>query len=771
MRWSVFAALAAAAAGPTPAVASPASVMPREEAEPVLQLPDYIRAGAETTWKLDLSKSNRTSGRFQKLEILLSAQSRENKVNGFYRLERYCVLAPCIRMNVTSTILTIPKDAFPLYTHIVPEVRYYESDEDRWGVWSGADTSFGLLESDGAWSNYEKAWGFGPHGVGLPCEALSCARSCMIRHFDAKVDNQSRERRQQYELCVREKCGVEAARGQTLGAKCIETNSKVPEPPQSPAENDYAQGKGGQGLSTSRYLKMGYTLPLALGTLGVVYAFLVALLRLTQDAREPPTLATTIPFISSAVGLGSGTQKFFVKLRDKYNYPIYTLRLPGSRIYVVNSLPLIQSIQRQIKSIAFSPMEARAAENVMGIGPAGMAIIDSDNMLEEGSYLSTFIPSTHPAMSPGQGLDALNEAAIRSISTSLTDVSNRGPTTVELFAWIRRQLYFATTDSIYGPKNPVRDPALESAWYDFEPTIMIHMLNAFPSILARKGQRAREELLVPAFEKYFAEEGHLQGSLLVQCRREHNLQHGVNGRDLAATEIGNMIASLTNSMASAFWMVYHLYSHVEALEECRKEVEQLVQTDDNGICTIDLAKVKTSCPVLLSTWQETLRYMHIGISARLVMQDIMLDNKYLLKKGATVMSAPIIQHTDQSAWGPTANHFDHRRFLRQDDGKRRNPAVFRAFGGGTILCPGRHFVTTEVMSLAAMLLLRFDLKPATKDGRWPEPRKSFPMTAAMPVPKDEVRVQVVPRDKRQWRVDFSRSNKGVDMVVEDAVIH
>jgi hypothetical protein len=151
-------------------------------------------------------------------------------------------------------------------------------------------------------------------------------------------------------------------------------------------------------------------------------------------------------------------------VRDKYGLPIYTLRMPGQRIYVVNSLSLIPPLQRQIKTIAFAPIEAQAAATVMGVGPAGNAIIGSNKMFERESYLSTFVPSTHPALSPGPGLDAINGAAIRYISKSLAKLSNDGRTTVELFSWVRRELFMATTESIYGPKNPFMDPVLEKAW-------------------------------------------------------------------------------------------------------------------------------------------------------------------------------------------------------------------------------------------------------------------------------------------------------------------
>jgi cytochrome P450 len=297
---------------------------------------------------------------------------------------------------------------------------------------------------------------------------------------------------------------------------------------------------------------------------------------------------------------------------------------------------------------------------------------------------------------------------------------------------------------------------------------MIHMLKAFPSILARKGLHARDHLLIPAFSKYFASNSHLQGSLLVQCRYKHNTGHGLRGRDVAATEVGQMIASTTNSVSVAFWMVYHVFSDPVVLAECRKEVEELVVVNSEGFATIDLAKVKSSCPILFSTWQETLRYVHIGITARVVVEDTILD-KYLLKKGATVMTVKPFQHSDLSIWGPTANTFDHHRFVRTPGVRRTNPVAFRSFGGGSVLCPGRHFASTEIMSFVALLLLRFELKPVSKDGKWMEPRKKIPMTSSMPTLRNELKVEIVPRDDRKWEVEFSSSKKGVEMVAEDVM--
>jgi hypothetical protein len=150
--------------------------------------------------------------------------------------------------------------------------------------------------------------------------------------------------------------------------------------------------------------------------------------------------------------------------RNKYNLPTYTLRLPGQRIYIINSISLIPLFQRQVKTIAFAPIEAQAAATVMGVGPVGNAIIGAEDMREQCFYLATFVPSTHPALSPGLGLDAIIRAAIRNTSDSLAKVSGDGVATVDLFSWVRKEMFIATTEAIYGPKNPFRDPILVKAW-------------------------------------------------------------------------------------------------------------------------------------------------------------------------------------------------------------------------------------------------------------------------------------------------------------------
>ena len=402
----------------------------------------------------------------------------------------------------------------------------------------------------------------------------------------------------------------------------------------------------------------------------------------------------------------------------------------------------------------------------MCVSKAGMDKIAGEKRLTEDGYLRSFPRATAPAISPGPGLDALNRAAVNSFALSFDKLATQGPTKVNLFNWVRHELFAATMDATYGPYNPFRDTAYEKAWFDFESGIFTMLMDLFPKVLARKSLRAHRSMIAE-LKRYFKAEHHLQGSLLVQLRRKHNAAFGLDTNDTAHTEVGQVAAGIVNTAPTAFWTVWQVLADPVVFEDCQREVSRLVKTDPDGICTIDLAQVRTSCPSLISTWQEVLRFHGTSIAARIVQEDTLVDNQYLLRKGGVVLMPNAVIHSDQSLWGPTAGQFDHKRFLKvRKEGAARHPAAaFRGFGSGHVLCPGRHFASTEVLAFLALLLVRFDVRPV--DGTWVEPKKNIVMDRACPLPKANVEVELVAKSNQKWRVVFSDNEKGVDIVAED----
>ena len=133
-------------------------------------------------------------------------------------------------------------------------------------------------------------------------------------------------------------------------------------------------------------------------------------------------------------------------------------------------------------------------------------------------------------------------------------------------------------------------------------------------------------------------------------------------------------------------MIFHIYSNQDLLSTLREELSPLVQHGEQGILSIDVSDLRTKAPLLLSTLQEVIRIRSVGATTRFVQEDIML-NKYLLKKGSLVQVPAAVLHADRASWGGAADTFDPQRFITFQNGDDKINAIScRGFGGGDHIC-------------------------------------------------------------------------------------
>jgi cytochrome P450 len=281
------------------------------------------------------------------------------------------------------------------------------------------------------------------------------------------------------------------------------------------------------------------------------------------------------------------------------------------------------------------------------------------------------------------------------------------------------------------------------------------------------------DLGASALEDYFKADKHRKGSALVQARYDHSISHGMPLNDIARSEFTNVVALLANTVPASFWMLYHIYSDPKVLANCREELENAITStigyEGEGIGkVIDISKVKSSCPILLSTFKEVLRHHSTSVAARLVMEDYILDDRYLLKKGSTVMMPGSVQHTLQDVWGDDTDSFNYKRFAVPD--QHKYTAAFRAFGGGSTLCSGRHFASTEILAFTAVMLMRFDMKPVA--GKWVQPTENkVDFWEATAGPDNDIEVETTPiaggDSGNTWKFTLSESDRPIELSAED----
>ena len=293
---------------------------------------------------------------------------------------------------------------------------------------------------------------------------------------------------------------------------------------------------------------------------------------------------------------------------------------------------------------------------------------------------------------------------------------------------------------------------------------MILLLGFLPSVSATRGNRGRKTVIA-AFQHYFANKSHESASNLTASRYKIQEKYGMSVTDMAHFELGNSLALLANTVSSAFWVLYHLFADHTVLADVRAEIAKSLKTTPgtNGprLHTLDMSIIKDN-PLLVSLFQESLRHHSFGTSVRIVSEDVLLDNTYLLKQGSIVQMPNRATQFDRSIWGPNVDEFDARRFIKSNATSSQRPGSFRVFGGGTFLCAGRFFAITEIMSVVAMFAMRYDMTP-TKSGKWilPEPELRN-MVPAVSGPKKDICVELVPRKEYQrdsWELGIQASKQ------------
>ena len=153
----------------------------------------------------------------------------------------------------------------------------------------------------------------------------------------------------------------------------------------------------------------------------------------------------------------------------QYSQPIFTMTMPGQKMYIVTKPELIQAIQKQPKALAFPPIEAKFAMKICGSSDEAHRILmknlngdDGDWGLSMDSYACM-----RAALSPGPGLDDMNRVMIQNIAASLDSLkpASGSHTKIGLAKWLRHTVTEATTNSVYGPQNPFKDVEVAEAFW------------------------------------------------------------------------------------------------------------------------------------------------------------------------------------------------------------------------------------------------------------------------------------------------------------------
>jgi len=279
------------------------------------------------------------------------------------------------------------------------------------------------------------------------------------------------------------------------------------------------------------------------------------------------------------------------------------------------------------------------------------------------------------------------------------------------------------------------------------------MIGVAPKYIAAKGYNAREAY-TKAFSEYYKNGGASQASALIKERIATLCDiGGFTTDELASWDISIMLASSANSNPTLFWFLSYIYSNPTFLTTLREEISRAIRITDTSV-TFDVSFLLKDCPILVASWQEVLRTRAVTISSRFVMEDTLLADQYLLRKGGVIQLVSSTNHQSSQIWGPDAASFNPSRFLPPTTDslpkavKKDRRDGYTPFGGGSSLCPGRNFVTMEVIGAVALFVTGYEIEK--EDGGLLEVAeiKENPFGAQIRQAKKDPRVKV--RRRAEW---------------------
>lgn len=239
------------------------------------------------------------------------------------------------------------------------------------------------------------------------------------------------------------------------------------------------------------------------------------------------------------------------------------------------------------------------------------------------------------------------------------------------------------------------------------------MVGAVPSLIAGRALAARNAY-TKAFTEYYRKGGIEQASALIKGRKDVLGGAGFSDEDLASFDISIVLAATSNSNPSIMWFLCYIYSDAKYLASLREEILPAIKVSDDQVL-FDVSYLLKGCPLLVASWQEMLRTRSVTTSSRIVMEDTLLNDQYLLRKGGVLQLVSARNNASTDIWGSDVADFNPSRFMKQSqenlsrETKKQRRDGYTPFGGGSSLCPGRNFVTMEILSTVATFVMGYDI--------------------------------------------------------------
>lgn len=487
---------------------------------------------------------------------------------------------------------------------------------------------------------------------------------------------------------------------------------------------------------------MALLLPLLLSLLACLIGglYLLGVFRRRRPG-EPPLDKGPIPWLGHALEYHRHPVKFLERMRRKHG-DVFTVQLVGMYVTVLmDDVSFEAFLKESQEKLSLSKFALKVAEWTFGFkAPEDMPHTTSINKHLRGAGLEAL---THSMTTNLQNVMFQKSCSALGQKTWIED---------DLFMFSYKMVFRAGYLSLFGNasnKSHCSEKAKETDLAESEALFSEFRKfdQLFPKLLIGL-MSSKKKMEATRLKEFFWDTMSIQ-----KLKTKDNISRWVLDNQQLLQEMGmdeSMInrhrfillwASQANVGPSAFWVLFFLMKHPEAMNAVKEEVNNTLKESGQEIVhggplinvTYDMLM---KMPVLDSTLEETLRLVTVLLLFRSVLQDVTLETtdgcKYHIRKGDSMAAFPYVAiHTDPEIH-PNPHSFKYDRFLNPDGSKKTD--FFKAgkkvkhyilpWGSGITMCPGRFFALIELKQLVFLMLLYFDFELLNPEEKMPDPDAS-----------------------------------------------
>jgi len=451
----------------------------------------------------------------------------------------------------------------------------------------------------------------------------------------------------------------------------------------------------------------------------------------TTRRDEPPVVWSWFPFIGSALSFGSDTLSFIRSSRQAYG-PAFTVIIGGQRMTFITDPLAYPKFLKMVKVLPFTPVADDVMVKVFGLSRKTMDLLS-------GELAKKIHDITIENMQGKHALASLTVSAATALESALSIEAVVGSAPKLLDGWARvpfyntvaLALFKATSTAIFGANFATKENFDAFMAFDKDFPLMV------AGVPMSGGLKARNKLMAQ-FDGQDYEAG---SSPYIQQRakafRQIEQEQGMSNVEHSGSQVALIWATVANTMPAAFWTLFYLVRDPIAAAAVTAELKRAANTKKER--TTEIATTSTASAacfsfgpeeldglaVLDSCITEALRLTSGSIVMREAVpsgtdgsadkafvelelpsnKDPSSPSSVFLRRGDRVAIFPPLSHLDPTTFeDPGA--FKHDRFL--GPGGEALAKGIRVFGGGTSMCPGRHFARREVKSFVALAFARFE---------------------------------------------------------------